>query len=169
MLAARDDHVGIRTSNMRNNHGRKQTPFGLQDEREVDNSDNGSACSSGIEKATVKRARMAQRRKVTDTADGDDGCNWDIEVLQFVLESFILLFPEREDERRGDRRGESIGGWSEISLFAVHCSLDGACLCAKITYVTFANSNRLKLQHVGRFVHPGTSGPKEVPHLGPAT
>ena len=28
------------------------------------------------------------------------GCKWDVELLQFVVESFICMFPEREGERK---------------------------------------------------------------------
>ena len=27
-------------------------------------------------------------------------CNWDLELLEFLLDSFICIFPEREEERR---------------------------------------------------------------------
>jgi hypothetical protein len=64
----------------------------------MDNSDISTTSSS----AQKERAKMARRQRARDTTDGDDGCNWDIEVLQFVVDSFIKMFPEREDERRGE-------------------------------------------------------------------
>jgi hypothetical protein len=64
----------------------------------MDNSDISTTYSS----AQKERANMASRQRARDPTDGDDGCNWDIEVLQFVVDSFIWMFPEREDERRGE-------------------------------------------------------------------
>jgi hypothetical protein len=53
-------------------------------------------------RAKIESAKMERRQRVRDTTDGDDGCNWDIEVLEFVVDSFIWMFPEREEERRGE-------------------------------------------------------------------
>ena len=30
----------------------------------------------------------------------DSGCNFDVQLLEFVVESFIRMFPERDNERR---------------------------------------------------------------------
>ena len=39
----------------------------------------------------------------------DSRCNWDVELLQFVVESFICMFPEKEWERREIRTQNARG------------------------------------------------------------
>ena len=43
--------------------------------------------------------------------DEDSRCNWDVELLQFVVESFICMFPERQGEKRELRPRDARGTW----------------------------------------------------------
>jgi len=45
---------------------------------------------------------------VLEEEEPDSRCNWDIEIIQFLVESFIHMFPEGDRRRCGpptDRRG----------------------------------------------------------------
>jgi hypothetical protein len=44
-----------------------------------------------------------------DDEEEESRCNWDIEIISFVVESFICLFPDKGDDKRRVRqvgRGE---------------------------------------------------------------
>ncbi|CAB9517680.1 expressed unknown protein [Seminavis robusta] len=82
----------------------------------MDQSDtHSSSVTSGV---VVRQIVSMEDRQIVDSMENrqldvpceeDNGCNWDIEVLQFVVESFICLFPDRDrcgDPCGGDRRHE---------------------------------------------------------------
>lgn len=65
-----------------------------------------STSSSSSEQTTETRQSEHYKEK---NVEDDSGCNWDIEIAEFVVESFICLFPESRDGRRRvrqDTRGE---------------------------------------------------------------
>ena len=64
-----------------------------------------------VEKMDISEETNASAGILEDSAAEEDSrCNWDIEIITFVVDSFICLFPEKERKRstraRQDSRGE---------------------------------------------------------------
>ena len=80
------------------------------------NKSSASRCVLGLEPEAEYRMDISEETNASngilleDIQDEDSRCNWDIEIIQFVVESFICMFPENESggtkRNRQDARGE---------------------------------------------------------------